>query len=102
MLGKIPQPRVKVYQKIEFEALGQRHIVYAPNDTHEDVIIHILSMLTNTAHLVAISTDLINEETYKQHSLDNIINHYNNVLSYEINHTEQDENPQGSLKEKTT
>lgn len=70
-------------QKIEFEALGKVNIAYCPMNFEEEVILWTLSFITPTAHVISISTDLIDDETFQEKHIDNIINHHNNVMSYE-------------------
>ena len=65
--------------KVEFEALGQNQVAYTDKIDLE-YITKVIKMITPTAHLVCVSTDLVEASIYKKQNVDRIIYIHNKYV----------------------
>lgn len=84
----ITPPFKTVRKVVEFEALGKVFKSYCEVDTSDDHITSVLLSITPTAHIVSISTDLIEDSIYNDRYIDKIIALANKIKEYEAEQTE--------------
>lgn len=76
-------PHKKECQVIEYEALGMKHKAYASLNVNYDRLQIAVLLITETAHITTVYTDIIEQSEFDKKNIQNITEFHLNCLEYE-------------------